>query len=209
VESDHNRVSPEKFLTGVLERMVGGDEQGMRQWIVGWVGLAELARGEYRVERDDGRAALAVNMLGDNAVKVWAERGGSTMEMSLDALEARAYVLAANATATALGFVRELFGDVLEELESQHGQLCAGIPPTRPAATVDGDATADLRAYERGYADALAEMRRGNENCPHAGLPPADSVEPFGFRACSVCGKRMRVYPSSVTGAAPEWREAM
>lgn len=218
MESDQKQMGPEKFLTAVLERM-GTDDDGttLRQLIVGWVGTAELVRGEYEVEHEGGQAQLAVNVAGDNQVRIMArQHGGLAVEMGVDALEARAYVLSANATATAMGFVRYVFDDVMRELERQHGLLLAGIEPPHPASDGDGgasefDAGADAHAatYRAGYEAALQEIRKGNENCPHAGLPPAGSVEPFGFRNCPVCGQRMRAYPASVTQDGPEWRPAL
>lgn len=209
-------LGPEKFLTAVLDQMVVGDEMGLRRWIVGWVGTAELAPGECRVECADGQAALVVN-IDDPAgsVLVSAVRGGVEMQMRLDAVEARAYVLAANATATALRFVQDVFRDVSSELDRQHSLLLAGVEPQHPASMDAGGASEfdaegmHPESYQRGYDAALEQIRSGNENCPHAGLPPAGSVEPFGFRSCPVCGQRMRAYPTSVTQDGPEWRPAL
>jgi hypothetical protein len=212
----NDQMGPEKFLTAVLERMGTPDDDAieLRQLIVGWVGTAVLERGRHEVKRADGTAEVAVNVAGDNQVKVTAQRGGVVMEMTLDALEARAYVLSANATATAMGYVRYVFDDVMRELDRQHRLLLAGVDPQHPASIGDAgasefDAGADAHAesYRKGYAAALEEIRKGNEECPHATLPPADSVEPFGFRNCPVCGRRMRAYPASAGG--PEWRVAM
>lgn len=162
------------------------DEATVRRHIVGFLGTAESRPGVHRAQRADGWADLQV---ADGHATVRVDRGGSLMQFDMDPVEAREHLLAANAIDTALGFVAQVFGDILGELTHQRDTFLAGETPQHPAARASNP-------------DAGPSEPAG---CGHGGLPAADSVPPYLIRPCPNCGQRMRAYPPSAGG--PEWRE--
>jgi hypothetical protein len=204
------------FLQALLELTPGADEMRIRQFITGFLGVAELRPDFWVEDNDAGYASLTI--VPDIGALVNVRAGGLEFEYRASPVELRACLLAANATATAVRFFQQVVDDVVAELDHQRSQLLAGLEPVHPAqreaAPADPEFPAGEQAHEesfkRGYAAALEAVRGGREDCPHAGMPPATGVEPFGFRSCPDCGTRMRAYPASTSETGlPEWREAL
>ena len=138
---------------------------------------------------------------------------GAEVQASFTQMDARARLNAAAVIQVSRQLAAGLFSDLLAELQHQEDEYRRGRDPVHPdqrsAAAGEFAAGADAHAesFRKGYEQALSEMRAGQVECEHGGMPPADSVEPFGFRACPNCGRRMRAYPASAGG--PEWRVAL
>lgn len=166
------------------------DAVTVRRHVVGFLGTATARPGAHRAEHRGGLGWADLQVRDGHAtVRVENRRAGTSMKFDMDPLEAREFLLAANAVDTALGFVAELFGDILGELTYQRDVFLAGETPKHPtqrASNPDGAPS-------------------NPDGCQHSGLPPADGVPPYTIRPCPGCGKRMRAYPASAGG--PEWNE--
>lgn len=192
---DETYQATEEFLQQLMvlqfQRIDGvTDEATVRRHMVGFLGTAMLRPGAHRTEHRDGLGWADLRVAdGWASVRVENRRSGTTMRFDLDPLEARAFLLSANAVDTAMGFVARVFGDVLGELTYQRDVFLAGETPEHPARRTSS-------------SDGAPSNPGG---CLHSGLPPADSVPPYTHRSCPGCGKRMRAYPASAGG--PEWNE--
>lgn len=167
------------------------DAVTVRRHIVEFLGTATLRPGAHRAEHRDGLGWADLQVRGGQAtVRVENRRSGTSMQFDMDPIEARAFLLAANAVDTAVGFVARVFGDTLGELTYQRDVFLAGETPEHPA---------------RRTSDSDAGPSESDGVCRHGGLPPADSVPPYTIRSCPGCRTRMRAYPPSAGG--PEWNE--
>lgn len=186
MKSDQNQ-GPEAFLGTLLELMPLGEDQ-LREFMVGYLGTAELPDGEFRGEVDGAWATLAV--IGDQAV-VSADVGGTTVLFEVSRLEARAMVSAAAVVERTRGFVADTYQQMLAELDYQVACYRQGRTPQRPdrrAVDVTELRGGDDRVIGVDVADPDAEpvvMLRGQDGAlrfPDARLvSTADVARLLGF----------------------------
>lgn len=202
MESDQSRsggphqdavyVAVDEFLHTLLQVVPMMPDLVLRQRIVGFLGTAELRPGGHRAQHPDGPGWADLRVDEGRAV-VRVDHQGGQLQFEIDLIEARACLLAANATATAAKYVRRVFDDVLAELEHQIQQFAAGLEPTHPSERAPSTTDA-----------APSDI----DGCRHSAMPPPGDVPPFSMRTCPQCGTRMRAYPANVTeGGDPEWQE--
>jgi hypothetical protein len=206
VEPDQNPhhtpeyLAVDRFLKMLMDFPAGTPEDVLRTTMLGFLGTTALSgRPCQRVSREDGWAELLVGADGDNVATVRRDSAGVQLEFKVDLVEARAYLLAANATQTALRFVEETFTEVLTELRYQVECFRSGREPLTPVA----------REEQRGTPER--QTPQDPDHCLHP-LPSARSMPPYTMRPCPACGTRFRSYPAGTVDGdrertAAEWQE--